>query len=97
MPVQQVKACPFPVHISYFLQKSKKGKSQKMDLPLMETISQPIETLPKLKIHCRKYKFRIDDFKRESQPVIELVCASDKRQESTPSAEGLLNQADIGD
>ena len=39
--------------LPYFLQNCKKGKSPKKDLPYLKTISQPIETLPKLKIHSR--------------------------------------------
>jgi hypothetical protein len=34
LPIPKVKASQFPVHISYFLQKYKKGKSQKKDLPI---------------------------------------------------------------
>jgi len=47
LPVQQVQAPQFQVHISYFLQNCKKGKPSKKDLPIIKTISQPIETLPK--------------------------------------------------
>ena len=36
MPVQQVQASRFQVHISYFLQKCKKGKSPIKDLPLLK-------------------------------------------------------------
>ena len=46
------------LHISHFLQNCKKGKPCKIDLPYLKTISQPIETLPKLKIHSRYRKFR---------------------------------------
>ena len=57
LPKPKVKASQFPVHISYFLQKCKKGKPSKKNLPYLNTISQPIETLPKLKIHSRYPKF----------------------------------------
>ena len=33
LPYSQVQAFQFPVHISYFLQKCKKGKPSKKDLP----------------------------------------------------------------
>ena len=36
LPKQQVKAPQFPLHISYFLQKCKKGKPGEMDLPLLK-------------------------------------------------------------
>jgi len=36
LPVQQVQALQFPVHISYLLQKCKKGKPGEMDLPLVK-------------------------------------------------------------
>jgi len=36
LPVQQVQAFQLPVHISYFLQNCKKGKSPKKDLPLLK-------------------------------------------------------------
>jgi hypothetical protein len=44
LPKPQVQASRFPVHISYFLQKCKKGKSGEMDLPLQKndiTTSEP--------------------------------------------------------
>jgi hypothetical protein len=47
LPKPQVQAFQFPLHISYFLQNCKKGKPGEMDLPLLKTISQPIEALPK--------------------------------------------------
>jgi hypothetical protein len=53
LPKAQVQASQFPLHISYFLQKCNKGKPSKKDLPYLKTISQPIETLPKLKINSR--------------------------------------------
>jgi hypothetical protein len=34
--IQQVQASQLPVHISYFLQKCKKGKPYQMDLPLLK-------------------------------------------------------------
>jgi hypothetical protein len=36
LPKPKVKASQFSVHISYFLQKCKKGKSPKKDLPLLK-------------------------------------------------------------
>jgi len=36
LPVQQVQAPQFQVHISYFLQNCKKGKSPKKDLPSLK-------------------------------------------------------------
>jgi len=36
LPKPQVQKSQFPIHISYFLQKCKKGKFPKMDLPLLE-------------------------------------------------------------
>jgi len=36
LPKPQVKASQFPLHISYFLQKCKKGKPGEMDLPLLK-------------------------------------------------------------
>jgi hypothetical protein len=53
LPKAQVEAPQFQVHISYFLQNCKKGKPSKKNLPYLKTISQPIETFPKLKIHSR--------------------------------------------
>jgi len=56
LPKAQVQAFQFPLHISYFLQKCKKGKPSKKNLPYLKTISQPIETLPKLRTHSRNHK-----------------------------------------
>jgi hypothetical protein len=36
LPKPQVQASQLPVHISYFLQKRKKGKPDEMDLPLLK-------------------------------------------------------------
>jgi len=36
LPKPKVKASQFQVHISYFLQKCKKGKPYEMDLPLLK-------------------------------------------------------------
>jgi hypothetical protein len=36
LPKPKVKASQFPVHISYFLQKCKKGKPYEMDLPSLK-------------------------------------------------------------
>jgi hypothetical protein len=36
LPKPKVKALQFPLHISYFLQKCKKGKPGEMDLPLLK-------------------------------------------------------------
>ena len=36
LPVQQVQASQFSLHISYFLQNCKKGKPPKKDLPLLK-------------------------------------------------------------
>jgi hypothetical protein len=36
LPKPKVKASQFQVHISYFLQNCKKGKSPKKDLPLLK-------------------------------------------------------------
>jgi hypothetical protein len=36
LPKAQVQASQLPVHISYFLQKCKKAKTTKMDLPLLK-------------------------------------------------------------
>jgi hypothetical protein len=36
LPKPKVKASQLPVHISYFLQNCKKGKSPKKDLPLLK-------------------------------------------------------------
>ena len=46
--------------ISYKI--SKKANSSRRVCPYWKTISQPIGTLSKWRIHRRKYKFRIDDF-----------------------------------
>jgi hypothetical protein len=43
LPKPKVKASQFQVHISYFLQKCKKGKPSKTDLPSWKTISQVFE------------------------------------------------------
>ena len=53
LPKAQAEVTSSWLHISYFLQKCKKGKPSKKNLPYLKTISQPIETLPKLKIHSR--------------------------------------------
>jgi hypothetical protein len=36
LPKPKVKASQFPIHISYFLQKCKKGKPRKISLPLLK-------------------------------------------------------------
>ena len=44
LPYSQVQTTQFQVHISYFLQKCKKGKSSEMELPLLKndiTSSEP--------------------------------------------------------
>jgi len=47
LPVQQVQAPQFQLHISYFLQNCKKGKPGEMDLPYLKTISQIFYQLQK--------------------------------------------------
>ncbi len=58
LPKPQVQASQFPVHISYFLQNCKKGKSGEMDLPLLENDITTAEPTSKFKIHCSKHNFR---------------------------------------
>ena len=62
MPVQQVQAPQFQLHISYFLQKCKKGKPEKNDLPLLKTISQQFFIDMILVFYSSKHKFWVDDF-----------------------------------
>jgi len=50
-----------------FVSKNEKGKPQKMDLPLLKTISQVKNTLLRFWIHCRKHNSWIKDFKEKSQ------------------------------
>jgi ribosomal protein S8 len=45
LPYSQVQTPHIPVHISYFLQNCKKGKSPKKDLPYLKTISQLLNPL----------------------------------------------------
>jgi hypothetical protein len=47
----KVKTSQFPLHISYFLQKCKKGKPGEMDLPYLKTISQVLNPLLRFWIH----------------------------------------------
>ena len=58
LPIQQVQASQFSLHISYFLQNCKKGKSSKKDLPYSKTISQQFFIDMILVFYCSKHKFR---------------------------------------
>jgi hypothetical protein len=57
LPKPKVKASQFPVHISYFLQKCKKGKPIEMNLPILENDITGSEPNSKLKINSRNHKF----------------------------------------
>ena len=50
LPKVQVQALQFKLHISYFLQKCKKGKPQKKDLTLLKKISEEL-----LYLSCQIY------------------------------------------
>jgi len=57
LPKPKVKASQHQVHISYFLQKCKKGKSGEMDLPLLKNDITSSEPISKLGIHSRNLQF----------------------------------------
>jgi hypothetical protein len=57
LPKPQVQASQFQLHISYFLQNCKKGKSGEMDLPLLENDITTSEQVSKIKIHSRNMQF----------------------------------------
>jgi hypothetical protein len=57
LPKPQVQVPKFPLHISYFLQNYKKGKSPKKDLPLLKNDITDFLPVPELKIHSRNLQF----------------------------------------
>jgi hypothetical protein len=57
LPIPKVKASQFPLHISYFLQKCKKGKPSKKNLPYLKTISQVLNPLLRFWIHSSNMQF----------------------------------------
>ena len=56
LPVQQVQAPQFQVHISYFLQNCKKGKPPKKVCPSLKNDITDSEQVSKFKIHSRYQK-----------------------------------------
>ena len=58
LPKPQVQASQFLLHISYLLQKCKKGKPCRMDLPLLKNDITSSGPTSKLWIYCSKHNFR---------------------------------------
>jgi len=57
LPKPQVQAFQLPVHISYFLQKCKKGKPSEISLPLLKNDITGSEPISKLGIHSRTHNY----------------------------------------
>ena len=65
------------VHISYFLQKCKKGKFPKKDLPLLKTISQVLNWLLGLWIHCSNMQSGLVTCLLEISVTLAIASTSD--------------------
>ena len=70
LPRWQVQASLFSLQISYFLQKCKKGKPRKKDLPLMISENTNFLESQKLLIYCRYEKLCKKKQNRTTLPII---------------------------